>query len=66
VEQSLWNSIRAIEERVRLLKHLAKHAADLSAGEIDSALSQDLQEAEQQADSVRAATMRVNPSSQQT
>jgi two-component system chemotaxis response regulator CheB len=66
VEQSLWNSIRAIEERIRLLKHLAQHAADLSSGEMDSAFNHDLQQAEEQADSVRAATMGVNPLSQQT
>jgi two-component system chemotaxis response regulator CheB len=66
VEQSLWNSIRAIEERIRLLKHLAQHAAELSSGEMDSAFNHDLQQAEEQADSVRAATIGVNPLSQQT
>jgi two-component system chemotaxis response regulator CheB len=66
VEESLWNTIRAIEERVRLLKHLAQHAADLSSGEIDSAFSQDLQQAEQQADAVRVAAMGVKSSSEQT
>ena len=30
VEESLWNGIRAVEERIRLLKHLAQHAADVS------------------------------------
>lgn len=59
VEESLWISIRAVEERIRLLKHLRQHAADLSSGEIDSVLSHDLQQAEQQADSVRAAAMGV-------
>ena len=28
VEQSLWTAIRAVEERIRLLKHLAQHASD--------------------------------------
>jgi two-component system, chemotaxis family, protein-glutamate methylesterase/glutaminase len=59
VEQSLWTSIRAIEERIRLLKHLKQHSADLSSNtETSSALNEDLQEAEQQAGSVRAVTMR--------
>jgi two-component system chemotaxis response regulator CheB len=59
VEESLWNSIRAIEERIRLLKHLKQHAADLTSNtETNSALNEDLQQAEEQADSVRAATMR--------
>jgi two-component system chemotaxis response regulator CheB len=63
VEQSLWTSIRAIEERIRLLKHLKQHAADLTSNtETNSVLSEDLQQAEEQADSVRAATMRINAS----
>jgi hypothetical protein len=63
VEQSLWNSIRAIEERIRLLKHLKEHSADIASNtETNSALNEDLQEAEEQADSVRAATMRINAS----
>jgi two-component system, chemotaxis family, protein-glutamate methylesterase/glutaminase len=66
VEESLWNSIRAIEERVRLLKHLAQHAADFRSGESDSAFSRDLQHAEQQADSIRSATMGVKSLRQQT
>jgi two-component system chemotaxis response regulator CheB len=65
-EESLWNSIRAIEERVRLLKHLAQHAAELSSGEIDSALNHDLRRAEEQADSVRVAATGVKSSSEQT
>jgi two-component system, chemotaxis family, protein-glutamate methylesterase/glutaminase len=63
VEQSLWTSIRAIEERIRLLKHLKQHSADLTSDtDTNSALNEDLQEAEEQADSVRAATMRINAS----
>jgi two-component system, chemotaxis family, protein-glutamate methylesterase/glutaminase len=60
VEESLWNSIRAIEERIRLLKHLKQHSADLTSDtQTNSALNEDLREAEEQADSVRAATMRI-------
>jgi two-component system, chemotaxis family, protein-glutamate methylesterase/glutaminase len=58
VEQSLWTSTRVIEERIRLLKHLKEHSAGLTSNtETNSALNEDLQEAEEQADSVRAATM---------
>jgi two-component system, chemotaxis family, protein-glutamate methylesterase/glutaminase len=63
VEELLWNSIRAIEERIRLLKHLKQHSADLTSNTgSNSALNEDLQEAEEQADSVRAATMRTKAS----
>jgi two-component system, chemotaxis family, protein-glutamate methylesterase/glutaminase len=63
VEEFLWNSIRAIEERIRLLKHLKQHSADLTSNTgNNSALNEDLQEAEEQADSVRAATMRTKAS----
>ena len=43
-----------------------QHAAELSSGEIDSALGHDLKQAEQQADSVRAAALRIKSSSEQT
>jgi two-component system chemotaxis response regulator CheB len=66
VEESLWNSIRVIEERIRLLKHLAQHVAELSSSENASALSHDLQQAEKQADSVRVAAMGEKPSPEQT
>ena len=55
----MWNTIRAIEERVRLLKHLRKHAAELNSANSGSALPDDLEQAEQQADSVRLAAMRI-------
>ena len=66
VEESLWNSIRVIEERIRLLKHLAQHVAELSSSENASALSHDLQQAEKQADSVRVAAMGEKSSPEQT
>jgi two-component system, chemotaxis family, protein-glutamate methylesterase/glutaminase len=67
VEESLWNSIRVIEERIRLLKHLAQHVAELSSSEKNApALSHDLQQAEKQADSVRVAAMGEKSSPEQT
>jgi transcriptional regulator of NAD metabolism len=59
---SLLIELTDSEERVRLLKHLAQHAAELSSGEIDSVFSHDLQQAEEQADSVRVAAMGVKSS----
>ena len=55
VEQSLWNTIRAVEERLRLLKHLAQHASELKQTEIIGSLTRELAENEQQADLLRQA-----------
>jgi two-component system, chemotaxis family, protein-glutamate methylesterase/glutaminase len=57
VEQSLWTAIRAVEERVRLLKHLAQHAGDLEQTEVISSLRRELQENERRADLLRQAAM---------
>lgn len=57
VEQSLWTAIRAVEERVRLLKHLAQHASDLEQTEVISSLRRELQENERRADLLRQAAM---------
>ena len=57
VEQSLWTAIRAVEERVRLLKHLAQHAGDLKQTEVISSLRRELQENERRADLLRQAAM---------
>ena len=57
VEQSLWTAIRAVEERVRLLKHLAQHAGDLEQTEVISSLRRELQESERRADLLRQAAM---------
>jgi len=57
VEQSLWIAIRAVEERIRLLKHLAQHASDLEQTEMISTLDRELQENERRADLLRQAAM---------
>jgi two-component system chemotaxis response regulator CheB len=57
VEQSLWTAIRAVEERIRLLKHLAQHAGDLEQSEVISSLRRELQENERRADLLRQAAM---------
>ena len=57
VEESLWNAIRAVEERIRLLKHLAQHATDLEQTEAIGTLARELQENERRADLLRQAAM---------
>jgi len=57
VEQSLWTAIRAVEERIRLLKHLAQHASYLEQTEALSTLDRELQENERRADLLRQAAM---------
>jgi two-component system, chemotaxis family, protein-glutamate methylesterase/glutaminase len=57
VEQSLWTAIRAVEERIRLLKHLAQHASDLEQTETISTLRRELEENERRADLLRQAAM---------
>jgi two-component system chemotaxis response regulator CheB len=57
VEQSLWTAIRAVEERVRLLKHLAQHASDLQQTEIIVSVSREIEENERRADLLRQAAM---------
>lgn len=58
VEQSLWTTIRAVEERIRLLKNLAQHASTLKQTELSNALSRELQENEHRADVLRQIAMR--------
>jgi two-component system, chemotaxis family, protein-glutamate methylesterase/glutaminase len=57
VEESVWTAIRAVEERIRLLKHLAQHASDLEQTEAISTLERELQENERRADLLRQAAM---------
>ena len=56
-EQLVWTAIRAVEERIRLLKHLAQHAGDLEQTEVISTLDRELQENERRADLLRQAAM---------
>ena len=57
VEQTLWTAIRAVEERIRLLKRLAQHASDLEQPQATSTLDRELQENERRADLLRQAAM---------
>jgi two-component system chemotaxis response regulator CheB len=57
VEKSLWNAIRAVEERARLLKHLAEHAKQLDRTESVALLAEHAEDAQRCADLVRQAAL---------
>jgi two-component system, chemotaxis family, protein-glutamate methylesterase/glutaminase len=57
VEDSLWTAIRAVEERVRLLKHLAQHAADISQSELVQSITSEIEDAERRADLARQVVL---------
>lgn len=51
IEESLWSSIRSIEESVRLMRHIAEHSRE--NGGISDIFLKKAEEAQDQADSVR-------------
>lgn len=55
IEDSLWNSIRSIEESVRLLNHMADHLHVMNNERESEQLLKKAQEAQRQADLVRQA-----------
>ena len=57
IEETVWTAIRVVEERIRLLKHLAQHASDLEQTEAIRTLERELQENERRADLLRQAAM---------
>jgi len=57
VEQSIWTAIRAVEERLRLLKDLSQHAATLDQPEVLASLSRELENAEKRSEFLRKAAM---------
>ncbi|MGB9178624.1 MAG: chemotaxis protein CheB [Pyrinomonadaceae bacterium] len=57
VEGSLWSAIRAIEESVLLLRHMAGHLTEGENGNTAERFLAQAQEAEHQADLVRKAVM---------
>jgi two-component system chemotaxis response regulator CheB len=58
VEDSLWNAIRAVEERVRLLKHLAQHAAESNQPQLAESIGCEIENAQMRADLARQAAIR--------
>jgi two-component system chemotaxis response regulator CheB len=57
VEDSLWNAIRAIEESVLLLRHMAEHLTESDDGNTAEKLMAQAQKAERRAELVRQAVM---------
>jgi two-component system chemotaxis response regulator CheB len=56
-EESLWNTIRSLEETVLLLRRMAAQAAEHGPGQAAAALEQKAREAQRRADWVRQALM---------
>ena len=58
IEEALWSAVRAIEERMLLLRHVADHVRDLGQRAEADQLLQQAREAEQQVQLVRLAVLR--------
>ena len=58
IEETLWNAVRAIEERVMLLRHVADHVRGNGGGAQADQLLGQAREAEQQVALVRLAVLR--------
>jgi two-component system, chemotaxis family, protein-glutamate methylesterase/glutaminase len=56
IEDALWNAIRALEERVMLIRHAATHAGDVHEGNGDDLVSR-ADETQRRADLVRQAVL---------
>jgi two-component system chemotaxis response regulator CheB len=65
IENSLWNAIRALEERVMLLKQAAEHVREAHQTDAGELLSQ-ADETQQRADLVRKAVLEVEEEPQAT
>lgn len=57
IEESLWNSIRSLEETMRLLGHLDRHLKEAGHHETAALFTRKAQEAQRRADLVRKAVM---------
>jgi two-component system chemotaxis response regulator CheB len=57
IEDSLWNAIRAIEESLLLMSHMAKHLTESENGNTAEKFLAQAQEAQRRADLVRQAVM---------
>jgi two-component system chemotaxis response regulator CheB len=55
IETALWNSIRALQEKVLLIQHLADHARERDDRQLAEALTQRADDAHQRAEVVRRA-----------
>jgi two-component system, chemotaxis family, protein-glutamate methylesterase/glutaminase len=57
IEDTLWNAVRAIEERVMLIKHVASHARESGGEEVGAELLQQAEASQHRAELVRQALM---------
>jgi len=57
VEDSLWNTIRSLEESVRLMRHMAEHLPDSDDKSLAEVFLKKAQEAQRRSDLVRQAAM---------
>ena len=64
IEEALWSAIRATEERVMLLQHVAQHTRDSGDADTAERLSVQARAAEQQAQLVRLAVLQRETSVQ--
>jgi two-component system chemotaxis response regulator CheB len=66
VEDVLWSSLRAIEESVMLMRHMAQHLRESNDLETASKFSSRAEEAQQRASLIRRAVLRHETLSQET
>jgi two-component system, chemotaxis family, protein-glutamate methylesterase/glutaminase len=57
VEDSLWNTIRALEERVMLMRHMAKHVRDADAGATSAEFNARAEATQRRADVLRSVLL---------
>ncbi|MDF2439349.1 MAG: two-component system, chemotaxis family, protein-glutamate methylesterase/glutaminase, partial [Abditibacteriota bacterium] len=58
IEDSLWNTVRAIEEKEMLLNHLQQHLREANQLQAEQQVGQKVAEAKQQAEIVRQAVLK--------
>jgi two-component system chemotaxis response regulator CheB len=58
IEETLWGAVRVIEERMLLLRHVAKHVRTSGAHEAADQLLKEARDAEQQVELIRLAVLR--------
>lgn len=61
VEDSLWSTVRALDEQVLLLEHLGKHLQEAGQSEESTRLREETQEAVGRRSLVRRVALRQEP-----
>lgn len=65
VEETIWNAIRTVEERILLLRHLAVHETESQRPDEARALLREAETAQQQMDLLRKAVLRYSQVSEE-